>query len=394
MTSKTGSQILPVIVIAQVCCVSLWFAGNAVMPGLVSEFRLDTGAFTLVTSAVQLGFIAGTFVFALFTIADRYPPSKVFFICALAGSVLNAAMVIGEYELSGVLFLRFSTGFCLAGIYPVGMKIAADYHEKGLGKALGYLVGALVLGTALPHLLKAFSGSWQWRFVMLVTSALALFGGLLVLVLVPDASARKTGSTISIRALRQVFKNRSLRSAAFGYFGHMWELYAFWAFVPFMLVHFRDISAIAIKDIALLSFIIIASGAFACVASGYLAQRFGAKKVAFGALLCSGACGLLSPLVFMYGSQSLFLLFLIIWGMTVIADSPLFSTLVAQSADAGFKGTALIAVTCIGFAITIISIQLIGYLTRQLDANYIFMVLAIGPAAGLWALWTSKRQLK
>jgi len=378
--------ILPIIILSQFFCTSLWFAGNAVMNDLVANFGLTEGAVGHLTSAVQFGFIIGTLVFAIFTIADRFSPSRVFFTCAVLGALFNAGIIWDGNGLASILSVRFLTGFFLAGIYPVGMKIAADHFEKGLGKSLGFLVGALVIGTAFPHLLKELSGAFPWKSVLIVTSLLAFLGGLLMLVLVPDGPYRKPGQQVNLSAFFSVFQNRSFRSAAFGYFGHMWELYAFWAFVPLMLKTYSTHHDSVDFNIPLLSFIIIGSGGLACVTGGYLAEKAGTKRIASTALLLSGLCCLLFPFVFTINSELLFIAFLWFWGLVVIADSPLFSTLVAQNASPEMKGTALTIVNCIGFSITIVSIQLLSMLTGALDSAGVYVVLAVGPAFGLLAL--------
>ncbi|AHM61078.1 major facilitator superfamily protein [Flammeovirgaceae bacterium 311] len=380
----TPSRILPVIVISQVAGTSLWFAGNAVMASLQQELALPVSALGHVTSAVQIGFILGTLAFAILTIADRFSPSKVFFSCALLGAFANIGVLLAEGFFS-LLLLRLLTGFFLAGIYPVGMKIAADWHEKGLGRALGYLVGALVLGTASPHLLKALTGALPWRWVFLLTSGFAVLGGILMLLFVPDGPFRQKSQGFDPRSLLRVFSNRAFRSAAFGYFGHMWELYAFWAFMPLMLLAYKNQQAGVLPNISLLSFAIIAVGCLACIWGGYISQTIGSNKVAFRALLVSFCCCLLSPLLFQ-APPPLFLAFLLLWGMVVVADSPQFSAMVAQNAPKEATGTALTIVNCLGFTITILSIQLMNLLDNWVTAEYRFMLLAIGPLLGLVAL--------
>lgn len=387
----TYNRILFLIVVSQFACTSLWFAGNAIMQDLVRELHLPAAALGHITSSVQFGFIVGTLVFALLAVADRFAPSRVFFASALAAAVLNAALLIGEQSLSSLLLLRFGTGFFLAGIYPVGMKIAADYHEKGLGKALGYLVGALVLGTAFPHLLKAATQGLPWLYVITSTSAFSLLGGLIILLFVPNGPYRKKGSKIDLKAFPKTFRNREFRAAAFGYFGHMWELYAFWAYIPLILAAYQQLHPGTSLSISWLSFLLIGVGGLSCVAGGYLSQLFGSKKVAFSALLASALCCLLSPLAF-YLSAPFFLLFLFFWGMVVTADSPQFSTLVAQHAPLEFKGTALTAVNCIGFSITIFSIQLIGILLIYFPSSLVYVVLSAGPLLGIAALLASKKR--
>ncbi|CAM3307547.1 MFS transporter [Aequorivita lipolytica] len=383
---KHSKLILPVIVISQFCCTSLWFAGNGVINDLVLNFGLKASALGHLTSAVQFGFIIGTLIFAILTIADRFSPSKVFLISALLGSLFNLGVLWESNNFISLLSFRFFTGFFLAGIYPVGMKIASDYYEQGLGKSLGFLVGALVIGTAFPHLLKEMTDAYAWKSVLMVTSSLAVLGGLLMVIMVPDGPYRKSSQRTDLSAFFRVFHNREFRSVAFGYFGHMWELYAFWAFVPIMLKKYSIEHTQVTFNIPILSFLIIGIGGLACVLGAYVAQTVGTKRTAFIALLLSCGCCLISPLMFSSEFESLFIGFLIFWGMVVIADSPLLSTLVAQNASAEIKGTALTIVNCLGFSITIISIQFITGMITLTDSNGIYAILAIGPILGLIAL--------
>jgi MFS family permease len=387
---KPPKWVLPIIVISQFCCTSLWFAGNGVMVDLVDNFNLNENALGHLTSAVQFGFISGTLIFALLTIADRFSPSKVFFISALLGALCNSLIIIESNVFLSLLLLRFLIGFFLAGIYPVGMKIAADYYDKKLGKSLGFLVGALVLGTAFPHLLRDVLHNISWKYVLLSTTCLAILGGLVMKLFVPDGPFRKQSKGFDFSAFSRVFKHHEFRSAAFGYFGHMWELYAFWAFVPLMLNHYVKLHPQISLNIPILSFSIIGIGGLSCVIGGYISQHIGAKKTAFSALLLSCICCLISPFIFMVNLEIVFIGFLLFWGMVVIADSPMFSTLVAQNAEAEIKGTALTIVNCIGFAITIFSIQLLNSLQFKLNGNNIYLFLAIGPILGLIALKLKK----
>ena len=380
------NRVLPIIVFAQFCCTSLWFAGNAVMSDLVEAFSLESSALGHLTSAVQFGFIFGTLVFAIFTIADRFATSRVFFVSAVLGALFNLGTTLDNNTFTSLLLFRFMTGFFLAGIYPVGMKIAADYFQKGLGKSLGYLVGALVLGTAFPHLLKGMGADLPWKLILLITSSLAFFGGLSMLIFVPNGPFRKQSMKMDFSAFFKVFKDQKFRSAAFGYFGHMWELYAFWAFVPIMISTFLELNPNEDMNVSLFSFLIIALGGVACVIGGYISINFGTKKTAFYALSMSCILCIFSPVIFYFSSKILLISYLIIWGLVVIPDSPLFSTLVAQNAIAESKGTALTIVNCIGFFITIFSIQLLNILSNSMDSRFIYIFLAIGPIIGLIAL--------
>ncbi|PWG04486.1 MFS transporter [Polaribacter aquimarinus] len=383
---KTPKYILPIIIISQFCCTSLWFAGNGVMNDLVINFNLSSNALGHLTSVVQFGFISGTLVFALFTIADRFSPSKVFFISAFLGAIFNALLTIENQTFLSLLFFRFFTGFFLAGIYPVGMKIATDYYDKGLGKSLGFLVGALVLGTALPHLLKNIMQNFPWKSVIITTSFLSFLGGLLLVIIVKNGPYSIKSKELDLKACFSVFKNERFRKAAFGYFGHMWELYTFWAFVPILIQLYQNSHRNVNFNISLLSFCVISIGALACVLGGYLAEKYSTQKTAFSALLLSCICCLCCPIIFFISSEILFIIFLVFWGMVVIADSPLFSTLVAQNAPSKNKGTALTIVNCIGFTITIISLQAVTYLFDNINSYWIFLILAIGPIFGLLAL--------
>lgn len=383
---KHPKFILFIIVISQFCCTSLWFAGNGIMNDLIPFFNLQSSDLAHLTSAVQFGFITGTLVFALFTIADRFSPSKVFFVCAILGAGFNVCLVFNHNTFLSLLIFRFLTGFFLAGIYPVGMKIATDYYKKGLGKSLGFLVGALVLGTALPHLLKDLLQSFSWKSVLITTSSLATFGGLLMFILVPDGPFRMAAKKLNLSAFLDVFKNTKFKKAALGYFGHMWELYAFWAFVPLVLEIYTKKHNLLDFNISLLSFVIIAIGSISCVLGSFLASKYGTKKTAFYSLLLSCICCLVSPLFFLVDNEIIFIVFLLFWGMVVIADSPLFSTLVAQNAPQKDRGTALTIVNCIGFFVTIISIQLLTSLQFFTSEILLFMFLAIGPILGLFSL--------
>ncbi|MBC7655353.1 MAG: MFS transporter [Oligoflexus sp.] len=379
---------LVIIVFAQFFCTSLWFAGNAIINDLINSHHLSNSFLTDLTSIVQFGFIAGTFLFAFFSIPDKFSPSKVFALSAFLAALFNLGMAINVITETNLLIFRFFTGFFLAGIYPVGMKIAADYEEKKLGKALGFLVGALVLGTAFPHLLKSFTAQFPYKNVIYGTSTLAIIGGSLIYFL-PDGPFRKPNINFKFNAIFEGFKNKEFRKAAFGYFGHMWELYAFWAFVPVILA--KNSVFLNSNYLSIWSFVIIAVGSLACVFSGLLSQKYPTKKIAFIALFLSGICCLLSP-IFIQQSFWIFISFMVFWGVMVVADSPLFSTLVAQNAPQENRGATLTIVNCIGFSITIVSIQLLKIMMENLGANYLYMFLGIGPILGLIALGWSKSE--
>ena len=380
---KRPFWILPTIIISQFAGGSLWFACNAVLNDLKLLYGFNDAALGHVTSSVQLGFIFGTLLFAVLMIPDRFPPRVVFLICSLFGALSNICMLLAG-DLSALIALRFLTGFFLAGIYPVGMKIAASWYRKGLGRALGYLVGGLVLGTAFPHFLKAFGHTISWRDLIPGISLVAGSGGILLFLLVPDGPYLAKESRFNPRIIYRMFQSKDFRSSAFGYFGHMWELYTFWAFIPVFLGQYAENHTIQL-NIPFWSFSIIAAGTLGCAIGGILSTRYGSGFVAWFQLLVSGMCCILSPFLF-FLSKNAFILFLLIWGISVVGDSPQFSTLNARTAPRDYVGSALTIVTSIGFFITIISIQLANALLRIINPQSIFVMLVIGPIFGLLKL--------
>jgi predicted MFS family arabinose efflux permease len=383
--SQRPPWILPVIVLSQFAGTSLWFAGNAVLPELQREWNLPAASLGYITSAVQLGFICGTLVFAFFAISDRISPRIVFFACSLLGGLSGLAIFAVAPHFTGLLVVRFVAGFFLAGIYPVGMKIAAGWYQRGLGSAIGFLVGALVLGTAFPHLLKGFGHAVSWEAVTLGVCATAVLGGLAMLWFVPDGPYLAQGTRFDPRALALVFRSRDFRASAFGYFGHMWELYAFWAFVPFALAAHSARTLPSELNVPFWSFCIIAAGFVGCAAGGRISLKTGSARVAFVQLCASGLCCVVSPMFF-HAPTPLFLAFLLFWGVVVVGDSPQFSTLNAQNAPRALVGSALTIANCVGFAISILSIELLNALAAEVSAAYLFLPLTFGPILGLIAM--------
>lgn len=349
------------------------------------------------TSAVQLGFIAGTLVFAMFTISDRYSPRRVFLLCATAGSLSNLLTGLSSTDLAWLMVLRFITGFFLAGIYPVGMKIAAGWYKKGLGNALGFLIGALVLGTAFPHLLKGGLSSVPWQTIILLSSGICMLGGVLMFLLIPDGPYLIKGTRFNPLAVVTLFRHRELRAAALGYFGHMWELYTLWAFVPvFLAAYLSSVPGLSL-NVSCWSFFIIGIGSVGCSVGGLISTRVGSARVAFIQLVVSGICCLFSPLFFV-ASPALFLALMLLWGIAVVGDSPQFSAIVARTAPRELVGSALTLVNCIGFSITVVSLSLMQWMSAVVTPQYLLILLAAGPLMGLVCMsplvWTKQRQTR
>ena len=379
-------RILPVIVLAQFAGTSLWFASNAVMGDLQRQWQLPPSALGTMTSAVQFGFIAGTLCFAWFAWADRFSPRLLFLVSALFGAAANLLVWLAASGLPSLLLCRFFTGFFLAGIYPVGMKITVAWYRQGVGRAIGYLVGALVLGTAFPHLLRALGQSLPWSAVIVASSAVAAAGGVLLYLLVPDGPHLPPGRRLQPGALRAVIRSPDFRRASFAYFGHQWELYALWTFVPALLAAYAQSRGLAGFPVSLWSFFIIGAGAAGCILGGIVSRLVGSLAVAFAQLAVSGLCCLLVPWAFRL-PPGLFLPFLLVWGIAVVGDSPQYSALSARTAPPEQVGSALTLMNCVGFAVTIGSIQLLAHLMGRLPLPYLLPLLAFGPLFGLRQLW-------
>jgi len=377
------NRILPLIILAQFLGTISWLAGNAILPALQQQWGLTDSAITSITNSVQLGFISGALLFSLLAVADRFSPQLIFFCCTSLSALSSLAIALWANSFEQLLILRFFSGLMLAGIYPTGMKIATGWYPQGLGRALGYLVGALVLGTAFPHLLSSWLGE-HWQAVMLMVSAAALLSGLLILTGVPDGPALYKGAPLQWQQLKTALRHPPLRASAMGYFGHMWELYAVWALAPFWLQAWSQQHQHSL-DTAFWSFMIIAAGALGCVVGGKLSRRWGSQKVAQQMLITSGLCCLLSPL-FMQQSLTLVLIFWLIWGFTVVGDSPQFSALSAQTAPPAVVGSALTLINCLGYSLTVIAVQLTGSLLGSISVEWLFWLLLPGPILGVLSL--------
>jgi len=357
---------------------SLWFSGSAVVPALSAEWHLSPSQISWIAIAVQLGFVAGTLISATLNLPDIISTRHLLAISAFLGAAVNVVFGLYVHDPSTAIVLRFATGVCLAGVYPPGMKIMATWFRERRGMALGVLVGALTLGKATPYLVNAL-GSANWRSNVLFVSLLAAIGGLIVLFFVEDGPYGLPPAKFDMSQVVRVFGNRGVRLASFGYFGHMWELYAMWIWIPVMIrasvaSHGGDPRLAEVG-----SFIVIGAGAIGCVVAGLIADRVGRTLVTSWAMAISGTCCLV--IGFLYGGNPLVLLLVAaIWGATVVADSAQFSSCVTELGDPQYIGTALTVQMCIGFLLTNISIELVPKIS---DWRYAFMILAPGPVFGV-----------
>ncbi|MGH1342318.1 MAG: MFS transporter [Nannocystales bacterium] len=379
-SSRPAPHILPTIVVAQFAGSSVWFVGNAVLPDLAHHWSGITGGLAWVTSSVQLGFIAGTLLFAFSGLSDRIRSHHLFAASATLAGAANAASMIAPESFGWFMAMRVLTGISLAGVYPVGMKLAASWFRDGLGSAIGFLVGALVLGTAFPQLLRSLA--LDPGALVFTASGLALTGGVAVVATVPEGPGVGRGRPGRVRDAFDLFAIRDFRSAALGYFGHMWELYAFWAFVPFAV---QMVAGEEAGD-GRWAFAIIGAGSIGCVAGGFASRRWGSARVAGALLSGSGTCCLLSPFVLSRGSAEAGLAFLVLWGVMAAGDSPQFSAVAARSAPPDKVGTGLTVMNALGFALTIPAISLLSWVAPHIPEPWLFTLLLPGPMIGVWGL--------
>jgi MFS family permease len=371
------------IVSAELLGTSLWFSINSVADNLMSTWEINLAGIGLLTNAVQLGFVIGTLVFAFSGLADRFRPSRIFAICALLGALFNALFALYADSILLGSVLRFLVGVCLAGIYPIGMKLIISWEPEKASQRLSQLVGMLILGTALPHATRYFGVDWPWQLVIMFSSILALLA-MIIIFWLGDGPHLKMSAQSNIKpiSIRSIFKIPRYRSSAFGYFGHMWEVYAFWAMAPMLVAVTHQISNPI--DLSGYAFLVIAMGAVGCFVGGQLSKTISSSRVASYALGLSGLCCLIYPWV-KDAPLLLQLLFWAIWGMSAAADSPQLSAISAKACPPEIVGTALTIQNAIGFGITMISIQLCTVLVPYLN-NYISWVLLPGPIIGLIVL--------
>ena len=396
--SATGSAsgptapawVLPGLVVAHILGNAPWLASSAVLPALTEAWGFGPASGGLLVSAVQLGFIAGTLLIAATNLADIVPPQRLFLAAAWGAGACNLLFAFASNGLVAAAGWRFATGVALAGVYPVGMKIAVSWFPRTLGQALGWLLAAGALGTSSSYLVASSGPALPWQGVLVTASGMAALAGLLV-AWIGTGPHLRPAPRLEPRMMLRVFRNPAYRASALGYFGHMWEIYAFWGLAPlFARLALERLGWSGARATALTAFLLVGSGALGCVWGGRLSLTRGSRWVAAWALVISGTCCLVAPLAARAGGW-VYLAVLWVWGVSVVADSAQFSALSAQACPPDYVGTALTVQNCIGFALTILSIELTARLLPQLGADVSWW-LAPGPWLGLWFLLRTPTQ--
>ncbi len=397
MTRREKWKVVLLVALAESLAMSLWFSASAVTPALAQQWHLDSGQVAWLTMTVQVGFVFGALLSALTNFADLFRPRWIIALGAAAGAAMNALIPLAGDSVAVVMALRFFTGAALALVYPVGMKLIATWMKDDRGLGIGLLVGALTLGSASPHLIRALVGEIsQWREVVLSASGLAAAGAVLVALFGESGPYAMPTPKFNWKYVAEAFRLRGVRLANFGYFGHMWELYAVWTWIPaYLLASFEargsdGMAGDAAQWAAVVGFLTIAAGAPGSLAAGYLADRWGRTRTTLASLAISGACSL--GIGFLFGASPLLLSAVaLVWGFAVVADSAQFSASVSELCTKEYTGTALTVQTSVGFLITMVSIRLVPMFAEQFGWRWVFLVLAVGPLFGAISMWRLMR---
>ena len=378
-------KVLLLLSLAELLAMGTWFSASAVVPELSLAWDLNDAGRAWLTMSVQAGFVIGSVASAFLNLPDRLSARRLFISTAFLAALSTVLIPFYAHSLALAIFLRFLTGMFLTGVYPVGMKIMSTWTKEDRGQGIGLLVGALTLGTAFPHLLNALTGMDNWRWVLILGGGLAALGGLIAVFFIREGPYQTAAPEFNWRYAGEILRVRELRLVILGYLGHMWELFAMWAWLAvFLLASFRT-SGISPIWASLSAFAAIAAGGPGSLLAGKLADRWGRTKITIASLAISGTCAVLVG--FLFGGNPVILVALcLVWGFAVVADSAQFSAAISELCRKGYVGTALTVQTSLGFLLTMLTIRLIPTLESSVGWSWAFAILALGPAVGIWAM--------
>lgn len=376
--------VMVITALGVILTLTTWFSATAIIPDLKEAFALNANELAWLTNGVQAGFVIGALGISILSLADIIRPQKLMACSALCAGLANAIILL-EPNSAWIIFSRFLTGIALSGVYPPAMKFIASWFIKGRGLAMGSMVGALTLGSALPHFIRAAEFGLDWQAVIIASTIGCVAGSAIFLVFLQEGPHKSASAKINPRQLGQIVKDRPVMLANIGYFGHMWELYAMWAwFLSYAMAAKQSMAAD--WNASVLTFCVVALGAPSCIIAGMIADKIGRGLTTAGCMLISGSCAMLIG-VFFDGPTWIFFVVAAIWGFTVVADSAQFSASVSENADTSLIGTALAFQMGVGFAITIIVVWLMPHLADILGGwRWTFVILAIGPFIGTWSM--------